>query len=82
MIRVTIVPIGWAGVNVKKSKHQRNRRRQFATMTLRNVLNNAASADEVVDVDTLIDKVVFLNANTDTDKIEKSKKEINKYGTS
>ena len=53
-------------------------------MTLRNVLNNAASVDEVVDVDTLIDKVVFLNANTntDTDKIEKSKKEINKYGTS
>ena len=77
-------PVGWAGVNVKKSKHQCNRRRQFATMTLRNVLNNAASVDEVVDVDTLIDKVVFLNANTntDTDKIEKSKKEINKYGTS
>jgi hypothetical protein len=67
MIRVTIVPIGWAGVNVKKSKHQRNRRRQFATMTLRNVVNYAAGNDEVVD--PLV-------------KIEKSKKEINKYGTS
>ena len=80
MIRVTIVPIGWVGVNVKKSKHQRNRRRQFATMTLRNVVNYAAGNDEVVD--PLVNKVVFLNANTDTDKIEKSKKEINKYGTS
>ena len=47
MIRVTIVPIGWVGVNVKKSKHQRNRRRQFATMTLRNVVNYAAGDDEI-----------------------------------
>ena len=49
-------------------------------MTLRNVVNYAAGNDEVVD--PLVNKVVFLNANTDTDKIEKSKKEINKYGTS
>ncbi len=47
-------------------------------MTLRNVLTNAAGDDDVVD--PLVNKVVFLNANTD--KIEKSKKEINKYGTS